>query len=201
MATSVRVKTVLFSVFNNRLSIYLPDHRLPQGILHQGFSMNRIAMQNIEKVAEKAVNESYLEQLYTFSHPFEERMDVDIVYFLLVGSDKINIDYREAFVESEKISRHFPEFGILSYALQRLRWKAEYTNVVYSLLPREFTLTELQILYEAILGKKIDKRNFRKKIISLGLLRSSGRRRVGLKARPARMYTFKKRTPVMVNMF
>lgn len=201
MATSVRVKTVLFSVFNNRLSIYLPDHRLPQGILHQGFSMNRISMQNIEKVAEKAVNESYLEQLYTFSHPFEERMDVDIVYFLLVGSDKINLDYKEAFVETDKVSRHFPEYGILSYALQRLRWKVEYTNVVYSLLPREFTLSELQKIYEVILGKKLDKRNFRKKILSLGLLRSSGRRRVGLKARPAKMYMFARRQPMMVNVF
>lgn len=201
MTTSVRVKTVLFSVFNNKLVIFLPDHRLPQGLLSKGFSMNRIAMQNIETVAHKAVNESYLEQLYTFSHPFEATMDVDVVYYLLVGSDKVSAEYREAWVETEKIGRHFPEFGILSYAIQRLRWKAEYTNVVYSLLPSEFTLTELQEIYEAILGKKLDKRNFRKKILTLGLLKSSGRQRVGLKARPAAMYTFKRRTPVMVNVF
>ena len=201
MTTSVRVKTVLFSVIHDALHIYLPDRRLPQGVLMKGFSMNRIAMENIEKVAGRIVNESYLEQLYTFSHPYEEGMEVAVVYYLLINEDKLNRDFSEAWISAEKVTVHFPEYGILTYALQRLRWKVEYTNVVYSLLPREFTLSELQKIYEVILGKKLDKRNFRKKIMSLGLLRSSGRKRVGLKARPAKMFMFKRRTPVMVNVF
>ena len=201
MAISVRVKTVLFSVFDSGLNIFLPDHRLPQGIVVHGISLNKLAMQVIERVAGRAINESYLEQLYTFSHPFEAGMEADIVYYLLLGADKINKDYQDAWIPADKLSRHLSENGILTYALQRLRWKVEYTNVVYSLLPREFTLSELQKIYEAILGKKLDKRNFRKKILSLGLLRSSGRHRVGLKARPARMYMFRRRTPVMVNVF
>ena len=169
--------------------------------MNHSTSLNKIAMQNIEAIAGKAINESYLEQLYTFSHPFEAGMEVDIVYYLLVGTDKISGYTEESWIDAAKISRQLPEYGILAYALQRLRWKVEYTNVVYSLLPREFTLSELQRIYEAILGKKLDKRNFRKKILSLGLLRSSGRRRTGLKARPARMYMFRRRTPVMVNVF
>lgn len=201
MTATARVKTVLFSVFEGSLHIYLPDFWLPQEHLARGLSMNRIAMQVIEKVAGKAINESYLEQLYTFSHPFEERMEVDIVYYLLVGSDKINPNFKESWIAVSEISGSLREHSVISYALQRLRWKVEYTNVVYSLLPREFTLSELQKIYEAILGKKLDKRNFRKKILSLGLLRSSGRKRTGLKARPARMYMFRRRQPMMVNVF
>jgi len=201
MAAIVRVKTVLFSVLEDKLQIYLPAHRLPQGIVEHGISLNKLAMENIKGIAGAAINQGYLEQLYTFSHPFEAGMGVDIVYYLLVGEGKLVRDYQESWIEATRISRNLPEYGILSYALQRLRWKVEYTNVVYSLLPREFTLSELQRIYEAILGKKLDKRNFRKKILSLGLLRSSGHRRVGLKARPARMYMFLRRQPVMVNVF
>ena len=201
MAISVRVKTVLFSVFDGKLHIYLPDRRLPQSLLTRGSSLNRIAMQVIEKVTGKAVNESYLEQLYTFSHPFDANLQTDIVYYLLAGADRINPDFRDAWMETDKTTKHLSESGVINYALQRLRWKIEYTNVVYSLLPREFTLSELQKIYEAILGKKLDKRNFRRKILSLGLLRTSGRKKTGLKARPAKMYMFRRRTPMMVNVF
>ena len=158
-------------------------------------------MQVIEKVAGVAINESYLEQLYTFSHPFEQMMEVDVVYFLLLPAEKISEYYQESWIVADHVSRNISEYGIISYAIQRLRWKVEYTNVVYSLLPREFTLSELQKIYEAILGKKLDKRNFRRRILSLGLLRSSGRKRTGLKARPARMYQFKERKPTMVQVF
>ena len=100
MLTSVRVKTVLFSVLDGKLQICLPAHRLPQGLVSHNTSLNKIAMQNIENIAGKAINESYLEQLYTFSHPFEAGMEVDIVYYLLVGMDKINSDYRESWIDA-----------------------------------------------------------------------------------------------------
>ena len=100
MQTSARVKTLLFSVLDGKLQIYLPAHRLPQGLVTYGHSLNKIAMQNIEQIAGKAINESYLEQLYTFSHPFEAGMEVDIVYYLLVGMDKINSDYRESWIDA-----------------------------------------------------------------------------------------------------
>jgi len=53
-------------------------------------------------------------------------------------------------------------------------WKLAYTNVVWSLLPRRFALTELQKVYEAVLGRPLDKRNFRKKILALGLVEPVG---------------------------
>lgn len=201
MASNVRVKVVLFSVFSDKLNIYLSGHRLPQGIVTHGISLNKIAREMIEQVAGEAIDEGYLEQLYTFSHPFEHGMEVDIVYFYLLPAVGIKQEFFDSWLKIGELSQKLSEFGIISYAIQRLRWKVEYTNVVYSLLPREFTLSELQKIYEAILGNKLDKRNFRKKILSLGLLRISGKRKVGLRARPARMYSFKQRQPMMVNLF
>ncbi|HXX94523.1 MAG TPA: NUDIX hydrolase, partial [Planctomycetota bacterium] len=74
-------------------------------------------------------------------------------------------------------------------ALGRLRTKLEWTTVGFQLLPREFTLSELQRVYEAILGRRLDKRNFRRKIELLGVVRSTGRTRSEGR-RPARLYAF-----------
>ena len=78
--------------------------------------------------------------------------------------------------------------------------KLEYTNVAWSLLPETFTLGELQSVYEAILAKRLDRRNFRKKILSLSLVVSTGRTRLGGAHRPAVLYQFTKRTPMIVKI-
>jgi 8-oxo-dGTP diphosphatase len=72
-----------------------------------------------------------------------------------------------------------------------LEGKIGYTNVVWSLLPDKFTLTELREVYEALLGKKLDKRNFNRKIIFLGLLKKSGEPARRGAHRPAKLYRFK----------
>ena len=89
---------------------------------------------------------------------------------------------------------------MLKYAVLRLKYKMEYSNVVYSLLPKKFTLTELQKVYEIVLQKVIDKRNFRKKILSLGLIKMVGEKR-GEAYRPAALYSFIKRKFAIVEIF
>jgi len=89
--------------------------------------------------------------------------------------------------------------SILGYALERLRNKLEYTTVGFQLLPEKFTLGELQAVYEAILGRQLDKRNFRKKILSLGLLAGAGGVRRG-PHRPAALYAFRRRRPMMIEI-
>ncbi len=72
----------------------------------------------------------------------------------------------------------------------RLRYKLEWTTVGFELLPKKFTLTELQRVFEAVLGRQLDKRNFRRKILKLEILRAlDERRRAGVQ-RPARLYMF-----------
>lgn len=70
----------------------------------------------------------------------------------------------------------FDHKKIIQYALQRLKYKLEYTNVAQYLLPAKFTLTELQRVYETVLDEQIDVRNFRKKIDKLGIVRETGER-------------------------
>jgi 8-oxo-dGTP diphosphatase len=88
---------------------------------------------------------------------------------------------------------------IAAYALQRLQAKLGYTNIVYSLLPPEFTLAELQDIYEVILDQKLDRRNFRRKIMDLGLLKPLQKTRRGAH-RPAMLYAFTRRSPMNVEV-
>ncbi len=89
--------------------------------------------------------------------------------------------------------------AIAKAALDRLRAKLAYTNIVYGLLPAAFTLGELQRIYEIILGRTLDRRNFRKKLLASGLLRPLDRQRRGAH-RPAALYRFARRRPAVVEM-
>ncbi len=84
----------------------------------------------------------------------------------------------------------FDHDQILRYALTRLRYKLEYTAIGFNLLPEEFTLTQLQAAYEIVLGVKLDKRNFRRKILSAGVIEPAGGYRCG-EGRPACLYRYR----------
>lgn len=88
---------------------------------------------------------------------------------------------------------------VVAAALERLRGKLAYTNIVYGLLPRRFTFAELQGVYEVILGHELDRRNFRKKMLATGLLRSVAETRRGAH-RPAQLFEFAERRPVAVEI-
>jgi 8-oxo-dGTP diphosphatase len=79
---------------------------------------------------------------------------------------------------------------IISYAHDRLKAKLTYTNAIFAFLPRTFTLTELQSAYEAVLGRELDKRNFRKKFLSLDLITETDEMKREGAHRPARLYRF-----------
>ena len=87
----------------------------------------------------------------------------------------------------------FDHRAIIDYAKKRLASKITYTNIIAALLPDEFTLTELQRTYEAILERPLDKRNFRKKFLSLNLIHATGDSRQGGAHRPAQLYAFNSR--------
>ena len=80
---------------------------------------------------------------------------------------------------------------IIAKAVGMLQQKMEHSNIVYSLLPKEFTLSDLQGIYEIILGKAFDKRNFRKKMLSLHMLKSLSKKKLGEANRPAALFSFK----------
>lgn len=86
----------------------------------------------------------------------------------------------------------FDHKEILKCAVQRLRSKASYSNIVYGLMPEHFRLSELQKMYEIIIDDKLDKRNFRKRMLATGLLQETGKKDILGAHRPAMLYQFKK---------
>jgi len=83
----------------------------------------------------------------------------------------------------------FDHRGIVAAAVSRLRSKLTYSTVAYGLLGEEFTLSDLQAVYETVLARPVDKRNFRRKVLALGLLEETGEQRRG-SHRPAQLYRF-----------
>jgi 8-oxo-dGTP diphosphatase len=197
-ALHVSLILVIFTIIEGKLMVFLPNKKLPHKLINKPSDLDIIVRKiAIDSVGDK-LSSSYLEQLYTFS-PLRKNEGIIVSYYLLVQSSFVSQQLKQFVPLNSVIGSQ--DVSIIEYALQRLRWKIEYTNVVYSLLPEEFTLSELQQVYEIILGETLDKRNFRKKILSLGLLKPSGKKRTGVQARPAKMYEFKTRKPVMVKVF
>ena len=118
-----------------------------------------------------------------------------IAYFALISAEDVRVrggsDAADARWHAVRAlpPLAFDHGRILDRALERLRNKLEYTTVGFQFLPREFTLPELQRVYEAILDKRLDKRNFRRKIGLLGIVRPTGRSRSDGR-RPAKLYSF-----------
>lgn len=117
-------------------------------------------------------------------------------YYTLVGAREFlsHIDLTKVVLAPYKsVSREtvaYDHADIIQYAYQRLRWKMEYTNVVKSILPQMFTLRELQSVYEVIFDREFDKRNFRKKVLSLDLIIETNEYDKESSKRPAKLYTF-----------
>jgi len=204
----VAVLVVIFTVDDGRLQVLLirrsaepfkDTWSLPGGLLAPGESLQAAAVRKLED--ETGLADVFLEQLYTFSD-LDGRGSVAVAYFALVDSSKALLAQRSEWPPAWFPVANLPPLAfrndeVIDYALRRLRAKLSYSNVAYSLLPEEFTLSQLQATYEAILGRRLDKRNFRKRVTSLGLVEPTGRRSGSGRHRPAQLYRFRERHPVV----
>lgn len=170
---------------------------LPGGFLKTGESLDSAAGRVLSEKA--GVSDVYMEQLYTFGAPKRDPRSrvITVAYIALIpwqslpqpASEKI-IDLTWASVDSlPKLA--FDHRQILEYAVKRLRAKVSYSNIVYGLMPRQFRLSELQSMYETIIDDRLDKRNFRKRMLATGLLKETGKKDLAGAHRPAMLYQFK----------
>jgi 8-oxo-dGTP diphosphatase len=204
---AVTVDVVIFSLRDGDLKVLLirraaPPFKgkwaIPGGYVHPDEALDEAAQRELEE--ETGLPDVYLEQLYTFGAPKRDPRGrvITVAYFALVSDDvtvRAGDDAAEAAWHSvyDLPDLAFDHDEILSYALQRLRYKLEYTAVGFELLPNEFTLTELQTAYEIVLGEKLDKRNFRRRILEAGILAETSKYREGEgQGRPAQLYRYKK---------
>lgn len=204
---SVTVDVVIFSLVEEDLQVLLIKRKhspfagmwaIPGGFVQMDESLEKAAARELAE--ETGVTDVYMEQLYTFGDPHRDPRTrvITIAYFALVpydaiqhrpGSDAAETGWFSVFDLPELA---FDHTKILEYAYTRLRYKLEYTSVGFELLPDVFTLSELQKAYETILQEKLDKRNFRRKILSADILEETGKKKKEGEGRPAKLYRYRK---------
>lgn len=198
---------VLFTFTENDLRVllvrragepFLDSWALPGGFVRMQEDLADAALRELQE--ETGVADVYLEQLYTFGAPLRDPRTrvITVAYFALLGAHHVADITLQAGTDAGDARwwsiydlpvLAFDHDHILAYALQRLRWKLEWTAVGFLLLPTEFTLSELQRVYERVLDEKLDKRNFRRKFLDMGILEDTGNVFKG-DHRPARLYRF-----------
>ncbi|OHA03773.1 MAG: hypothetical protein A3I44_03270 [Candidatus Sungbacteria bacterium RIFCSPLOWO2_02_FULL_51_17] len=213
---SLTVDMVIFTVVDDTLNVLLVKRKyepfagiwaLPGGFVEEDETPREAAER--ELLEEAGLSASYLEQLYTFGEPRRDPRGrvVSVAHFALVPASQLKIRAGDDAADARLFPVHnlpklaFDHKDIIAYAVTRVGNKIQYTNVVWSLLPPAFTLSDIQAIYESIWGKKVDKRNFRKKLLSLGLLKPLSRERTGLRQRPAKLYAFKTKQFVELRRF
>lgn len=211
----IAVDVVIFTALDGKLNVLLIKMKKkpfekkwasPGGLVRPEESLNEAAKRHLK--LKTGVTNVYLEQLYAFGEVKRDPFGrvVSVAYFALISPSGIKLkttkEYGDVkwFSADELPSLAYDHKNIIDCAISRLRSKLEYTNIVYGLLPDEFTLSELQKTYEIILKKKLDKRNFRKKILSLKFVKRSGKRTLRGKNRPAELYAFSYKKPKIVEI-
>jgi len=204
----VTVDVVIFTLRDDALQVLLVQRgtapfkdrwALPGGFIREGEPLERAALRELEE--ETGVRDVYLEQLCTFGDPDRDPRGrvITVAYYALIATDRQTL----AAGTDAAAARWYPAGSppplafdhreILEYAIERLRNKLEYTTVGFQLLPSKFTLTQLQRVYEAILGRALDKRNFRRKMELLDILTPLEEWVREGASRPAQLYRFSAR--------
>jgi 8-oxo-dGTP diphosphatase len=210
----VAVDAVLFARSDGGVRSYLVPIKdgplkgrwaFPGGLVRVGELLNDAARRQLQ--ASTGLRQAYLEQLFTFGDPSRDPNShvVSVAYMALIpdagavrspGGDQPPGKWFEVSALPPLAYDH----GLMAeYALRRLKAKLEYTNIAHSLLPEEFTFAELEELYAVILSRPIDRRNFRRRIMAMGILKKGRGTRRGAH-RPASLYSFAQQSLQTIEM-
>lgn len=171
---------------------------LPGGFVEMEESLEAAALRELEE--ETGVKEVFIEQLFTFGAPDRDPRGrvISVAYYALVNLSEHPVEAAsdarrvEWFGVDELPELAFDHQQILQTAIARLRAKVRYQPIGFELLPEQFTLSQLQKLYETILGvEELNKRNFRTRILKMGVLEEVGKQE-NVAHRPAKLYRFDK---------
>lgn len=173
---------------------------LPGGFLNMDEDLDTCARRELKE--ETGLKLSFMEQLYTFGKPDRDPRGrvISVAYWGIVRPDQVTVkgadDAKQAkwFDVDDLPELAFDHADILKMGLNRLRGKLRWCPVGVWLLPKEFTMAELRLVYEVILGRPLDKGNFRRKVMGHmrpeGCLPSTGKQRKQSAGRPATIYRF-----------
>lgn len=205
---ALTVDCVVFGMDDEALKVMLIQRDLPpfegEWALPGGFvrveeTVDEAARRELEE--ETGLRDLFLEQLYTFGAVDRDPRErvVSVAYYALVNLVDHRVqaatDAREAawFSVHDVPSLAFDHAEMLGAARERLRGKLRYRPIGFELLPKKFPLSRLQHLYEVVLERELDKRNFRKKVLAMGLLVETDEVQQDVAHRAARLYRFDER--------
>ncbi|MAE66670.1 MAG: NUDIX hydrolase [Phycisphaeraceae bacterium] len=202
---ALTVDVVVFALDDEDLMVMLIERdldpfsrrwALPGGFVRVDETLDEAARRELEE--ETGLRDIFLEQLYTFGEIDRDPRErvVTVSYYALVNLDgheiRASADARNAawFATSDLPDLAFDHERIVTTALERLRGKVRYQPIGFELLPSRFPLRRLQHLYEVVLDRELDKRNFRKKILSMDVLVELDEIEKDVAHRAARLYRF-----------
>ncbi len=182
------VENIILSYENKQIKALLIQRKdepfrgewaLPGGPVAINESLEEAAARHLS--SQSGIDDAYIEQFYTFGAVDRDPRgrSVGVTYYALINSDDMALDPgAEALSAAWFNIYELPELAfdhaeILEFAINRLKEKLKYESIGFNLLPRDFTLSDLQRLIETLTGKSLDKRNFRKKILGLNILKES----------------------------
>ena len=203
---AVTTDVVVFTIRDQRLQLLLirrggepfqGNGALPGGFLEIDEDLESCAKRELEE--ETGISGVFLEQLYTFGTPGRDPRErvISVIYYALVPSTRLNLkaasDAADAawYPLDELPELAFDHADIIALARQRLVAKLNYSTIAFQFLEETFTLSELQSVYEILRRDQLDKRNFRKWILSLDQIRETGEMRRNGNHRPARVYSLR----------
>lgn len=202
---SISIDNVIFGLDNGQLKILLvrqldPRHNglwaLPGGWIREDENLRDAADRLLLELT--GVQELYLEQLKTFGkvNRFPNERVITVAYYALVSAEHYPLVTSHTGADAKWFTiDSIPQLvydhnEIASYGLTHIRKEMRHRPVGFELLPEKFTLLELQSVYEAILDTRLDKGNFRRKILKSGLLDECDERQSGVRHRAAKYYCF-----------
>ena len=202
---AVTVDCVIFGLDEGDLKVLLIERdlepfkgswALPGGFVRMDEDLEEAARRELEE--ETGLRKLYIEQLGAFGAPGRDPRErvVTVAYWAIVNLYEHRVqaatDARSAawFPVDELPTLAFDHFSIFESARERLLGKVRREPIGFEFLPRKFSLTQLQRLYETVLGEAMDKRNFRKKILATGVLEELEEFEVDVAHRAARLYRF-----------
>jgi len=190
-------KVLYVLLIKQKYGHYKGNWALPGGFVKEDEGLQNAVIRELKEETGVAVN--YLEQLYTFGDDInrDKRFRVvSVAYFALVDSENFVL---EADTDAEEVAwfpiQEIPQLSydhnhIVAKAYKRLKNKLSYQPIGFDLLNKEFAFSDLENLYMTILNHRIDRRNFRKKIMSFGLLKETDKMQQIGSGRPAKLYRF-----------
>lgn len=201
----VSTDIAVFTVRNESLQVLLrqrysetlnrSDWALPGGYIRPTEPLEQCAERTLAQ--QTGARDVYLEQLYTFGRPDRHPRSrvITVAYFALYPGHRADGIIESPHIEWHDVgalpSLYLDHVDIVECARRRLVAKLGYSTIAFQLVPASFTLSELQRVYEAILGEPLDKRNFRKRMLTLEHLEETGQYRRNRSYRPARLYRYK----------